>query len=349
MAFLSSFLRFRLRPWGLLLAAGSVACLASVLGFAGRAFWMFDLLSHFRVQYLAGLTVLSIILLAGRRRKAAAVFLAFALVNALPVLPLFVDGPDRPMSAEGRSRALLLNVNTHSGNPAQVKQGILDADPDIIVLLEINRRWVSDLAWLAAKWPYRVIQSREDNFGIGLFSKVPLATSEVVYIGRVKVPSILAELDVQGTGVRVVATHPLPPVGRDYSYLRNEQLRHLPGVIDANAPTLLFGDLNTTPWNDHFRTLLQRTRLLDSGRGFGWQPTWPNFNPLLRIPLDHCLHSADIRILHRWIGPDVSSDHYPLIVDFAVAAAPTQDGEHAHSASTPTASARRQSGDTFLY
>jgi endonuclease/exonuclease/phosphatase (EEP) superfamily protein YafD len=322
----SSFFKFGLGPWGLLLAAGSLVCLVSVLGFAGRAFWALDLLSHFRVQYLAVLTLLSCIFLAGRRHKVAAVFLAFALVNALPVLPLFVDHQDRSMSAKDTSRAMLLNVNTHLGDPALVKQAILDADPDLLVLQEISRRWASDLAWLAAKWPRRVIELREDNFGIGLFSKAPLATGEVIYIGRVEVPSILAELDMQGTRLRLVATHPLPPIGRNYSYFRNEQLEQLANVIDAKVPTLLFGDLNTTPWNTHFQRLLQRSGLLDSSRGFGWQPTWPNLNPLLRIPIDHCLQSPDITIVNRWIGPDVASDHYPLIVDFSVAAVSTGNG-----------------------
>ena len=67
-----------------------------------------------------------------------------------------------------------------------------------------------------------------------------------------------------------------------------------------------------------FRRLLRRTGLENSSQGFGVQPTWPNFNPLLRIPLDHCLHSSDISIVDRQIGEDVSSDHYPLIVDFVI-------------------------------
>lgn len=80
---------------------------------------------------------------------------------------------------------------------------------------------------------------------------------------------------------------------------------------------MLLGDLNVTPWSKHFQQLLDRTGLLDSSSGYGVQPSWPNFSWLLRIPIDHCLHSSDIVIDQRKVGPDVGSDHYPIIVDFS--------------------------------
>ncbi|MBW1762831.1 MAG: hypothetical protein JRJ64_15305 [Deltaproteobacteria bacterium] len=79
-----------------------------------------------------------------------------------------------------------------------------------------------------------------------------------------------------------------------------------------------------SPWNHHFRRLLKRTGLRDSSQGRGVQPTWPTHNPLLRIPIDHCLHSEGIHVVQKKIGPAVGSDHYPVIVDFTMA---TEDTE----------------------
>ena len=45
------------------------------------------------------------------------------------------------------------------------------------------------------------------------------------------------------------------------------------------------------------------------------EPTWPTYNPLLWIPIDHCLVSPEIIVTDRQIGPDVGSDHYPIVVD----------------------------------
>ncbi len=322
----SKFLSLRFRPAGLLTAAGVVACAATTCGLLGRFSWLLDLFSHFRVQYLIGLTVLGGLLLVLRRRKTAVAFLAFAGANLATVLPLYFGGQNAPPEGASALRAMLLNVNTETGDADRVKQAIQDADPDVLVLQEINSRWVADLSWLESSHPYRVTQPREDNFGVGLFSKLPIAWSEIAYIGSAEVPSILATVDIGQTDLRVIATHPLPPSGREYSRLRNEQLGQLPEYVDSSCPVLLLGDLNVTPWNYHFRKLLRRSGLKDSSRGFGLQPSWPNHSLLLRIPLDHCLHSAEITVVDRRIGPDVSSDHFPVIVDFVVVAEPQENG-----------------------
>jgi endonuclease/exonuclease/phosphatase (EEP) superfamily protein YafD len=118
-----------------------------------------------------------------------------------------------------------------------------------------------------------------------------------------------------------MATHPLPPAGRDYSRWRNNQLAQLPGWVHrATSPLLLLGDLNVSPWSSHFRRLLRESGLRDSSQGRGVLPTWPTFSPLLRIPIDHCLYSQGIAIVDRRTGPHVGSDHFPVIVDFVIEA-----------------------------
>ena len=314
----SSFLRLSVRPWGLLTAAGAVGCFATVFGFLGRFSWFLDLFSHFRAQYLIGLSILGLLLLLGRRLRTGVVFIAFAGINYCIILPLYFGG--QPAAPEGAQtfRAMLLNVNTRLGDAKRVKQVIQEEDPDILVLEEISSQWVLDLQWLANSHPYSRVQSREDNFGIGLFSKFPLEDDEIVYIGDAGVPSIVATIDTGRRKLGVIATHPLPPTGPANSQWRNDQLDRLPDYVRSSLPLLLLGDLNTTPWNYHFRRLLQRTGLIDSSQGRGIQPTWPNYNPLLLIPIDHCLHSPDIFVVSKRVGAAVGSDHYPVIVDFVI-------------------------------
>ncbi len=309
---------FRVRPWGLLTAAGVVVCATTLFGFLGQWSWFLDLFSHFRVQYMIGLAVLCFLLLIGRRRRIAATFLGFACINLVLVVPLYFGSQNRNSEGTSAIRAMLLNVNTRLGDPERVKSIVSKVDPDILVLEEINSQWISDLAWLKNSHPYSISRPREDSFGIVLFSKLPLVDSEVVYIGNAEVPSILATIEIEEMELRVVATHPLPPAGREYSRARNEQLEILPNYIRSPHHVLLIGDLNTTPWSYHFRRLLKSTGLKDSAQGFGVQPTWPSHNPLFRIPIDHCLHSSGISVVDRQIGENVSSDHYPLIVDFVI-------------------------------
>ncbi|MCI5133171.1 MAG: hypothetical protein D3904_17065, partial [Candidatus Electrothrix sp. EH2] len=150
-----------------------------------------------------------------------------------------------------------------------------------------------------------------------LFDKGECTEQSIIFPGNTALPSILAVIRIQQRDVRLLATHPMPPIGPELSRLRNQQLNRLPQYVDTSLPVLLLGDLNISPWSPHFSRLLQRTRLRNSMRGFGVQATWPSANPLFGIPLDHVLHSDHIVILNRTVGPDAGSDHLPVIVDCA--------------------------------
>jgi endonuclease/exonuclease/phosphatase (EEP) superfamily protein YafD len=314
------FLQLSVRPRGLLVAAGAVACAATLLGFIGRFSWICDLFSHFRVQYVLALGVLGIALLLERHRKTAAVFAVFAALNVFAILPAYVTFRSTPRVPPGSPtfRVMLINVNTDAGDPARVAAVIRRHDPDVLVLEEISARWVRDLSWLADAYPHHRSEPRSDNFGIGLYSKFPLRESRIAAIGEAGVPSILATAEIGGRPLFLIATHPLPPGGAENSRLRNEQLELIPEVIPRDVSTLLLGDLNTTPWNYHFKLLLKRSGLVDSACGRWIQPSWPSFAPLCRIPLDHCLHTHDVVTLRRRVCEHAGSDHYPLLVDCAL-------------------------------
>ena len=301
---------------GLTVAAGIVAGTATTLGFLGSLHWFWDLLSHFRVQYFFGLFGVAVILLALRRRLAAAIFGALALVNLGVILPLYWGGDTAPPAGIRPVRVMLANVHRANRDFAAVAAAVRRFAPDMVVLEEVDERWLAELE--PAMVGYRCTKEpRTDNFGLAFFSKFPVIQAKVIYIGGAEVPSIMAEVETPQGRVTVLATHPLPPLGREYSRWRNEQLAKLPRwVRGASSPVLLLGDLNCSPWSPSFSRLLRESGLKDSARGRGVQPTWPSNNFFLRIPLDHCLYSPAITVVRREVGPAVGSDHFPLIVDF---------------------------------
>jgi endonuclease/exonuclease/phosphatase (EEP) superfamily protein YafD len=215
---------------------------------------------------------------------------------------------------------MLANVNTQTGNAADVAAAIRRFNPDVVVLEEVSAKWLSDLKPVLDDYAHSEQAPREDNFGIGLWSRFPFIRSRVACIGAAEVPSIIVEIDTPQGRCTVVATHPLPPGGKSNSDFRNDQLAELPRwVRQASSPVLLLGDLNATPWNHYFRRFLDEAGLKDSARGRGVFPTWPStFSPLMRIPIDHCLYGTGIEIVDRQTGPQVGSDHFPVIVDFVV-------------------------------
>ncbi|MEN8151448.1 MAG: endonuclease/exonuclease/phosphatase family protein [Planctomycetota bacterium] len=301
-----------------LVAAGLLAGAATIAGFFGSLWWPLDLLAHFRVQYLLGLALVVAAAALLRRWRSVAIFSLLAIPNLVVIAPLYF-GPAAG-SAERASptiTAMLANVNTGSGDAGRLLAVIAEYDPDLVVLEEIDGEWADRLAPLEQTHPHVVLRPRWDNFGIGLYSKRPLASAKIVTLGEADVPSVFATLDLEGRLVHVLGTHPVPPGNRQYVLWRDEQLERVAEFVNADRrPLLLLGDLNVTPWSFHYRRLLDRTGLIDSTRGRGVKPTWPANLPLLWIPIDHCLHSDDIVIESRETGPDIGSDHYPVIVRF---------------------------------
>jgi endonuclease/exonuclease/phosphatase (EEP) superfamily protein YafD len=313
-------LRARLGFWGLLEALGFAAVVISLAGFLGAFTWWLEILSHFRVQYALCFAALALLFASGRKWRRTACALALALVNALPVLIFRLPPAPSPPAAGPVFRAMLINVNSHLGDPGAVGAVITSVRPDILVLEEISDRWLNQLAPALDIYPYRKTAPRHDNFGIGLFSRHPIETARIVPFGLVDIPSLFAECRIGSRRLAVVATHPMPPGDALLAAERNRHLDWIAREIAAlPGPVLLLGDLNATPWSPVYRRFAQNSGLRNSAQGRSIRPTWPAFIPLLWIPIDHVLHSPDIAIHAHRVGPDVGSDHLPVRVDFSFA------------------------------
>ena len=308
----------RLSFAGLWCAAGIVTAAISLAAFGARLWWPLDLASSFRAQYFVALVVLGAGAALLRRRRSALAIAAVALLNLLPLLPLFTGGGTA--GADGPvHRAVCMNVHVFNRHRADVLAWLRDADADLIVLLETSDRWLAALAPLRASHPHVVAEPRSDAFGIAVFSRYALVDARVVSLGPAMVPSVFGTVQLAGQEITLLATHPVPPWGGRLAAMRDEQIDRICSLIaGAPRPLLLLGDLNTTPFAPSFEKLLDATGLRDSAAGFGYQPTWPAWCPPLAIPLDHCLHSTDIDIVDRRTGPALGSDHRPLLVDFRV-------------------------------
>ena len=89
-------------------------------------------------------------------------------------------------------------------------------------------------------------------------------------------------------------------------------------VRTLEEPAVVIGDLNTTPWSRLFARLVERTGLCDSRAGFGIQASFPSDMAFLRIPIDHLLASCAVGVRARRIGPQVGSDHLPVIAGLTI-------------------------------
>ena len=305
---------------GLLESAVIVVAVASILGFAGRFAWWCDLLSHFRLHYAVALVVGSAALVWRRRTRLAGPALLLGAVNAALLVPLFV-GPraGEPSPDAARLKVLLVNVRTENVHTDKVIDLIRQELPDIVVLQEVSDRWMASLTPLFETYQHRLSSPRDDNFGIAVLSKTPPAAWKIAQFGSAGVPSVLARFHFGSGDLVLIGTHPIPPVSREHTRLRNEQMDAIATfVAQCHAPVLLVGDLNATPWSSSYRQLRRATGLRDSLRGAGYQGSWPAWLPLLKIPIDHGLFSSGIRVVERHLGPGVGSDHLPVILSCVI-------------------------------
>lgn len=312
------FLAMSIRPWGLLGASGALVGIATVAGLAGCLWWPLDLAAHFRVQYLMASTVLALLYLAGRRRREAAAALTLVAINGVLVLTVLV-GPAPPADTGApRLRVLLINVNTRGGDPVRVGAYVKDVDPDVLVLEEIDHRWLTALVDVRERLPYDTVETRGDNFGIGMWCRTKPARSEIVYLGPAEVPSVMAELPLGEGTLGILSTHAVPPGGKEESSWRDGQLDEVGRYLARQqVPYLLVGDLNATPWSCAYRRLVRSAKLTRGMRG-RVGTTWPVGLWPLRIPIDHALHTAGVRIANIQVGPDVGSDHFPMLVEVSL-------------------------------
>ena len=277
--------------------------------------WGLELSTHFAFQYaLMALVAMAGFACLARPRGVALAAVVLAL-HSTPLLGLTGAPEDPAVGASQKTRLLMANVRTSNAN----RRGLLDLiqaeQPDAVLLLEVSEAWLADLAPLDAEYPHRLAEPRGDNFGIALYSRRPLTDGRIVHLGDAGVPSI--ECGLEGASLRLLLTHPVPPMGRRAAAERDRQLEAVARRARELGPrVVLAGDLNATPWSPIFSRVLDLGALRDSRGGFGLQPTWSAGLPYLaRIPIDHFLVGRDVRVLHREVGPRIGSDHLPVLVE----------------------------------
>ena len=291
----------------------------TITGFFGKFGWILDLTSNFRVQYAVIQLLCLLFLLLIKRWKSVVVALLFATINMTQIVPWYINDSrltDAGTTVVGKVKILLINVSTSNTDHDKTMEYIKRMNPDLLALEEINDRWLSDLSPVLASFSSKEVLTREDNFGIGLFGKIPFQNSKVEYFGKARVPSIISKICIAERPVTILFTHPLPPGSVDYFHLRNEQLEEIASSRkDFGDSLIVMGDLNTTSWSYYYKRFVSRMKLHDSRKGFGIHASWPAMLPIMLIPIDHCLISGDIIVLDRKVGHNLGSDHYPVYIE----------------------------------
>jgi endonuclease/exonuclease/phosphatase (EEP) superfamily protein YafD len=238
---------------------------------------------------------------------------AVALVNLAVVAPLYLPPGGEP--AGESVRILSFNLLSTNERYDDVVGYIRETEPDLVFLHEGTALWEEALAGFFLP-DYEIVSGRTDELIFGTIALVPPGSTVESLGFRSRDPrGLVVTLD----GLEVLGVHPLPPVSEGEAARNRIQLAtHAEWAATRSGPSVVVGDLNATPWAAGFRELAASGDLQNSQRGYGVAPTW-EVGRFWAVPIDHLLHSDDLVTVDRVVGPDLGSDHRPLLVEVAPA------------------------------
>lgn len=246
-----------------------------------------------------------------------------------PYLPLASKAvPDARPGAAVRLRILVINVLMTNRQDARLRQLVTEQQPDVLLALEPDAWWARALRPLQPAYPYRVELPRPDAYGMILYSRLPLADTQVQDLLQNGVPSIRTHLRLpNGHQITFYGVHPTPPIPDKYPDGVGRRGRALREMADAvrldTLPSVVAGDFNDVSWSSTIHQLTRDGELHDVSLGRGLYNTFDARSHLARWPLDHFFVSAPWRVVELKRLPDVGSDHFPLWVELALE--PTQE------------------------
>lgn len=209
------------------------------------------------------------------------------------------------------------NIWSANDNPAALTSFILSERPDVLLLQEAARN-DHPLFFEALETVYPTIVTNYPHCTTAIATTLALVEHNPSQtcantIARLRLPATLG-----GEEIVVASTH-LPnarhgEAGSDADVLMSR--------MSAWRHAIVGGDFNATPWSWVIRRF-------DAVPGFErWTralPTWPapaaakeGIPSLVAfLPIDHIFSTDDWQLIRVRRGPDLGSDHYPIIVELA--------------------------------
>lgn len=299
-----------------------ILLLSVSFSYIAQLYWIFDLFSHFVVQYIAISAVLVVLLLLSNRKGWALVAVVIMGSQVYKLQPYFGINVQTD-SPYDEVKILQYNVNRNNKNVDQMARWIVSKteDVDIVVLLEVNERWQESIRRIKWAYPYHISKDMRGGRNMVVFSRLYVDEIEIKQFGENKSPAIVIRGETTGYEQEFVlyGAHPPPPILPSYAKANGVILDSIANHISKEKieHKVLVADFNRTRFSPHFKNMVNKSELKDSNEGFGFEslkPSWPSFLPnVMGITIDNVLVSDNIIVENRELGPSMGSDHYPVI------------------------------------
>jgi endonuclease/exonuclease/phosphatase (EEP) superfamily protein YafD len=308
-------------------SAFGILALALAVLLAGDIAWPLDLLTFFwPVLSLAAVAVLPFAFVFAHR---AARFAALAAVAAC-AFPFLALPPQPGDEAGERLRILAANLYVGNPDPRPFVALLTHAQPDIVVTEETRGHFVEAIRG-SGLYPFENDGDLYATDDKKVFSRYPIREARQLD----DLPGAVLErhpmrlvIDTPAGPLVLYAIHPDSPRSIDQWRQRNAYFDLLARAVRAEpegSTVVLAGDWNLPAHSSFFRAFFDETGLGLARPGL-WLPVTRFATRLARYgyfgsTIDHVALSPNIRVTRWQRGPDIGSNHLPVIVDLALPSA----------------------------
>ncbi|NQU62454.1 MAG: endonuclease/exonuclease/phosphatase family protein [Rhodospirillales bacterium] len=294
--------------------------LATGLSFLGPWAWLLDILADFRVPYAVAAACLLLAALILKRGPAMALAAVLLAINGFTLAPYF----DMASDDQAPLKVIHFNLNLHNKDTDATLDYLRRENADVVVVLEMTDAWRQALDTLSDIYAHRFfppfckcLNPKRLGLGIGILAKRAWEDAGVVnseatnrtLAAWVRFPAASPSLTV--AGVHMSAPF-IQPAG--YQEIEIDSLASM--VKKINGPVIMAGDFNMTPFSARYGALLRKSGLRRAGGGLN--ASWPSVLAPLGLPIDHMLVGPGIARAVMQTGPQLGSDHLPVVGNFVL-------------------------------
>jgi endonuclease/exonuclease/phosphatase (EEP) superfamily protein YafD len=230
----------RLKPF--LQGFGIVAILLTLIPLAAADYWwirMFDF-PHIQLTILTFVALMVYFIKFDLKWVQDYLFVSllitcflFQMLKIYPYLPHSnFDVGDSSSEANKDNSIIFYSANVFQDNMNAnfLIDEIASEDPDVLLLMETNKRWMDDISVAISKYRYKVEVPLDNTYGMLLYSKFKMKDPQVRYLVDDSIPSIHTILELKnGKNISFHAIHPTPPMPQENpsSTDRDAEMMHL--------------------------------------------------------------------------------------------------------------------------
>ena len=222
---------------------------------------------------------------------------------------------DAEVSARHCFTALSLNVLQDNRDYGRTLELIRRTDPDMVMLLETDRKWVDALKPVTARYPHVREVPIPNRYGLVFMTRLQTDELTVHRLIENDIPSIFARMRTpSGRRFGYIGLHPRPPQSGTDTQERDAEIAvGARTAAKSGLPMLAMGDFNDVAWSDTSELFKRVGTYLDPRIGRGFYATFPANIPAFRWPLDQIYFTEQFSIDSLRVLGKTGSDHLPIL------------------------------------